>query len=266
MANIMTQVTKSSDASLQKKYRNGRFPLLKQYVGSFIRIKSGQVEYGNDSIPFESPVGRVRITEFACNQHLVSVGLWREFSASELRPMPEPPSWGWQEFDPIVNVSLKDVVQFTDWVYKTTNIETRLPSEFEWEYIAKSGLNKDADQYWQDLYVKHLGPDILDPDVSTLRINRNSNHMRSPTGVCDLFGNVLQWTLSIRRKHDHIDPRIIVPRKHQIGYWHYIVRGSSWRDRQRDDLDAIRCSRRQAFSFDTRDLEVGFRLCKLGAK
>jgi formylglycine-generating enzyme required for sulfatase activity len=259
---IMVQKVNSTVGSLQTKYRSGRFPALKQYVGSFIRIKSGHVDYGNDRVPFESPAGRIRIAEFSCNRHPVSVRLWREFSKSELRPMPDPPSWGWQEFDPIVNVSLADVLQFTDWVYKASGIETRLPSEFEWEYIAKFGLTTNPDQYWQDMYVKHLGVNVLDPDVPTLRVNRTMNLMSSSSGVSDLFGNVLQWTLSIRRKYDHIDPRIIVPKKHQIGYWHYIVRGSSWRDRQRDDLDAVRCSRRQAFSFDTRDLEVGFRLCK----
>lgn len=119
-------------------------------------------------------------------------------------PIREPGYWRDQQFNnplqPVVAICWYEAVAYTQWLRAQTNQPFRLPTEVEWEAAAR-GLSA-RDYAWGDTF---------DP----LRGNTVATKMRRPTpvgvfvegttpeGVCDLSGNVSEWTSSLMSSGDN---------------------------------------------------------------
>ncbi|MBK80725.1 MAG: hypothetical protein CMQ43_07420 [Gammaproteobacteria bacterium] len=88
--------------------------------------------------PSERPARRVTLTQpFAAGVYEVTVAEYGRFAAATGRT-PEgdadaEPAW------PVSQVSFEDAAAYADWLSEQTGARYRLPSEAEWEYLARGG-------------------------------------------------------------------------------------------------------------------------------
>ncbi|MCS6884980.1 MAG: SUMF1/EgtB/PvdO family nonheme iron enzyme [Acidobacteriota bacterium] len=115
-----------------------------------------------------------------------------------------PPS-GWKDGKypsgegdlPVVGVSWQDCVDYCNWRSKMTGKTYRLPTQEEWEFVARNGSSQlyPWGNEWKPVAnTKEAGRGKL-VDVGTFRQGENS------FGMSDLIGNAAEWTSS-----DYIPP------------------------------------------------------------
>ena len=134
---------------------------------------------------------------------------------------------------PVNYVSYEDAVEYANWLTKKdgTNIY-RLPSETEWE-LAAGHMPKDAD------FNNH----VVDGRVS---VNEYSTKTRGAHGAVDFWGNVWEWTSTIRETSNNTN---------YLG-----VKGGSWKSARTDCRTEHRKeSREESVGYD----DVGFRVIQV---
>lgn len=112
------------------------------------------------------------------------------------------PRFPQQSSHPVVCVTLKDALLFSRWLSTQTNRNYRLPTDAEWEHLARAG---DLEPRFWDQIVATDGcsmgnlrqggedtrcRDVADSTTATGRFPANA------FGVFDLLGNVAEWTCS----------------------------------------------------------------------
>ncbi|MCR4415110.1 MAG: SUMF1/EgtB/PvdO family nonheme iron enzyme [Thermoguttaceae bacterium] len=185
---------------------------------------------------------------------------------------------------PVVRVSWLRAMAFCDWLSRRTGLRCSLPTEAQWEYACRAGTetafwfgDRDADfspfanvadvklrDFATDPYTIH-GPlpkytrydDWIPRDTRhndrglvTVEVGR---YRPNPWGLCDMHGNVWEWTLTSYRSYpyDAADGRDApTPEGKKV------VRGGSWRDRPRH----CRSSARWAYPAWQGVYNVGFRV------
>ena len=142
------------------------------------------------SLVFQRPAGRVALSD---------LGQWWRFTfgANWRRPLGPGSSIEGLDDHPVVHVAYADALAYADWAGKA------LPSEAEWEYAARGGLD-GADyawgaelapagrmlaNYWQGAF----------PSVNTLldgweRTSPVRSYSANGFGLHDMIGNVWEWT------------------------------------------------------------------------
>lgn len=172
---------------------------------SMIVIPSGRLRMGADNGYLEeAPVHDVVVPSFAMDRHLVTNAQFKEFCHLTGRAFPQSPRWEHlpDSFNicpdhPVVNVSFEDAAAYAEWRGK------RLPTEAEWEYAARGGL-QDARYPWGDAEPGSDRAQYATRDSSyQWRDWRHSTGYRYtapvglfPTnayGLYDMAGNVWEW-------------------------------------------------------------------------
>lgn len=92
---------------------------------------------------------------------------------------------------PVWGVSLGDTNSFMDWLTQETGHKFRLPTEAEWEYAAKG--NENNEYPFGKVYDRNLCNTRESGIGYTTPVDKYSK-FSSPFGVCDLPGNVEEWT------------------------------------------------------------------------
>ena len=106
-------------------------------AGKFIM---GSPENELDRNASEGPPHEVTIAKpFALSKFEVTFEEWDACVAAAACPR-VPDRWG-REKMPVINVSWVDAKQYVSWLSQLTGKEYRLPTEAEWEYAARAGVN-----------------------------------------------------------------------------------------------------------------------------
>ena len=92
---------------------------------------------------------------------------------------------------PVVQVSHKDALAFSAWAGK------RLPTEEEWEAAAKG--NTTNPYPWGRDWHNSLGNFGTSQLGGTASIDSSEREGTSPFGICDLLGNVYEWTSTLHK-------------------------------------------------------------------
>lgn len=178
--------------------------------------------------------------------------------------MPEGSSWG-KDTRPVINVSWNDVQTYLDWISEKTGRVYRLPSEAEWEYAARAGVQA---RYQHGDDPKTLCRVGNGADLATNFNNRNDCYDRigretapvgsyeaNPLGLFDLIGNVWEWTQDCWNSSYESAPAT-------GDAWDTgdctqgVIRGGSWGSYPHN----LRFATRQGLDRTYRGHEVGFRI------
>lgn len=112
-----------------------------------VYVRGGEFTMGNLADPWvqdENPTHHVRLGSFWAGQFEVTFEEYDAFVAATNRRRPNDNGFGRGD-RPVINVTWDDAVAYTRWLSEQTGATYRLPSEAEWEYLARAGSKTD---YW----------------------------------------------------------------------------------------------------------------------
>ncbi len=222
-----------------------------------VEIPAGRFKMGNlqsNKNQEELPVHQVSIKSFAIGRYEVTFKEYDQFVKATGRRKPKDYTWG-RCNRPVIDVSWQDAQAYTKWLTKQTKRQYRLPSEAEWEYVARAGTT--TNYWWGNKIGKNLA-NCADcgskwDDQKTAPVGY---FLPNPFGVYDTVGNVWEWVADpwhSNYKDAPKDGRIW----ESGGNWDYrIIRGGSWYINSKDSRAASR-SRSQP---ENRNSLFGFRV------
>lgn len=180
----------------------------------WVKIPGGRFRTGDNEIAkrdrnWPAPESMQTVAEFEIGRLPVTVQEYAKFvEESGL----QPDEWRAQlehRSRPVVNVLKAHVDGYCEWVKRKLGRECRLPTEIEWEFAARGA---DSRKYaWGN----------PEPDATRCNIDRWIGSAspaglfpagRTPEGVCDMTGNVWEWTSSPHEKYSGA----------------FVIRGGSW--------------------------------------
>lgn len=166
---------------------------------------------------------------------------------------------------PVSHVTWHEAKAYTEWLSGRTGMDYRLPSESEWEYVARantttpyySGVAITSEQAnFDGRYDWRVGS-ALTPNVYMGRTQEVGVLEPNAFGLHDVHGNVGEWTLDCYVGHYRGAPEDGRPRDTE-SCLRRVVRGGSWKDKPWD----LRSARRLADGPDERSSEIGFRVVR----
>ncbi len=222
---------------------------------AFTYIQGGSFQMGDaaDGRKRETPVHIVTVDGFAAGLYEVTFEEYDKFCAATGRVKPDDEDWG-RGNRPIINVSWEDANAYATWLSQQTGLNVSLPSEAQWEYMARAGTTS---RFW-------TGDTLPKNRASCVECGSEfDNRMTAPVGsfmpnrwgIFDTAGNVGEWILDdwhVNYKGAPIDGPAWLngntdEKVYRGGAWNYPLRGLA---------SATRDWSKKSTALDT----VGFRL------
>jgi len=142
---------------------------------------------------------------------------------------------------PIIGVSWYDAKVYTQWLSQITGESYRLPTEKEWEYVAKAG--KPSEWLWSfGNNEKELTKYAWYKENSNGTTHQVGKKLPNPWGIYDIYGNVWEWCEDWT--------------SHEKRYKY--LRGGSWYGGDNN----TRATLHGKYSPSNRDNDVGFRILR----
>jgi len=256
-----------------------------------VRIPAGEFLMGQeDGLPDERPVGRVRIEKaFWMGRCEVTNEQFAQFDPGHDSRWENndfikfgPGELGWtlaRPTQPVVRVPWTQAMAFCRWLSQKTGRPFTLPTEAQWEYACRAGT---ATPFWYGTVDGDFSrtanlsdrshqtietfdypgrPDVIPPwRPADTRFDDHSrvsapvgSYQANPWGLCDMHGNVAEWTRSEYRPYPFREAGKEAPGAKRV------VRGGSWYD----PPERCRAAFRQVYLADQPVYDVGFRvLCE----
>lgn len=164
--------------------------------GTFIMGSDTQNEYfewSGKRYYVNGPSHSERAKTFKLSKYEVTQKIWESIMGNN-------PSRFWGDDFPVTNVSWCDCQSFINTIKQLSDIEFRLPTEVEWEYVARKNLPDGSgyNEYIAKTEWTSNGKDKMPHSVGTKECNS--------FGVYDIIGNVREWT-SDHASLDYNHPR-----------------------------------------------------------
>ena len=199
----------------------------------------------------EKPVHRVRVDSFYMGRYPVTQALWKAVMGKENNP-----SQFKGDNMPVDRVSWVGAQNFIEKLNEISGKEYRLPTEAEWEFAARGGINSEGYLYAGSDKLKEVGWYGENSQNQTHQVGQK---LENELGLYDLSGNVWEWCQDLHGrdyyKQCHEQGLVQNPGGRAKGVFR-VLRGGRWIDAAR------RCqvSYRGDFIPGHRYVGVGFRL------
>ncbi|EDN67948.1 protein of unknown function DUF323 [Beggiatoa sp. PS] len=206
----------------------------------------------------EKPVHEVSIKSFAIGRYPVTFAEYDYFCKATNREKPDNRGWGRYK-RPVMNISWKDAVAYTDWLSKQTGNTYRLPSEAQWEYAARAGTETD---YWwgNDIGINQANCYLSGSQWSDIQTSPVGSFKPNPFGLYDTVGNVWEWCVdSWHENYQNAPTDGSVWNNNKKTNEYKVLRGGSWSN---NPINA-RAANRYRHKPDIRLNFLGFRVVAL---
>ena len=166
-----------------------------QNYPDLIKVPGGSFTMGDEwglGDDNEQPTHQVTLTDYFIGKTEVTVAQYRSYCNATGVSMPDEPSWGWHNNDPIVNVSWHDAIHYCDWLSEKLDKNILLPTEAQWEYAARGGSNSRGYKY-------SGGPSMAVgwyQDNSGTKVHPVATKKANELGLYNMSGNVREWCLN----------------------------------------------------------------------
>lgn len=193
-----------------------------QIEPEMVLIQAACVELGSLSIGQQSnPLREVCIESFYINRYEVTFSEYDEFTRETGLAARHDLGFG-RESRPVVDVNWFDAVAYADWLSSKTGEKYRLPTDAEWEYVARAGAELGFKYSWGAELVPNLAncKDCGSTWGSQMSAPVGSFEPNS-FGVYDMHGNVWEWTSDCFYTDS---PKKVRDLHCKVG----VVRGGSW--------------------------------------
>ncbi len=228
----------------------GQKAIIQQIVADMVPIAGGTFVMGNNKSPSKDEAEHpVMLTPFFMNKFEVSQEQWAAI-------MGQQPSLNKGcAVCPVENVSWEDVMIFLRKINSISNHQFRLPTEAEWEYVARMGGKEEIETAGgAEAYIQKAAWAYLNSGNRSHPVGKKQPNV---AGIYDLFGNVSEWCMDwygaffFQEDFTEKDPEGPPLGKDKI------IRGGNYKDYQGD---RFRPSFRNKANPKTKTSEIGFRL------
>lgn len=163
-----------------------------------ISIPTGSFFMGNKDDPLAMPVHKVTINKpFAMSKYEITFDDYDMFAQATNRALPSDSRWG-RGNRPVINVSFEDARAYASWLSETTGKKYRLPTESEWEYVARA---ETTSLFWWSDDVKEAsgrancrrGCNSKFSGLFGAKTAPVGSYPANAFGVYDTAGNVAEW-------------------------------------------------------------------------
>ena len=248
---LAKQKPKKTSKKAEKKKNPSKYP----DIPEMIEIPTGSFVMGsNHGSPDQKPPHRIKMKKkFAIGKYEVNFSQYDAFAKATKQKKPDDLGWG-RGSRPVINVSLQNAKDYAIWLSKKTKRIFRLPTEMEWEYVARTGFKSKLG--FNDLIglgdancdgCRYFWESAKTVDVGSFEANKY--------GIHDLFGNVWEWTCSTYTKRYNGEEKYCADKNDLVGKT-IAVRGGGW-----NSFSATLRSYVRYNNFPTyRGKDLGFRL------
>ncbi len=221
-------------------------------------FRQGDVEGLGEA--WRNPVRTVTIPAFSMGQYEVTFEEYDKFAIATGRALPNDQRWG-RGLRPVINVSWEDAKAYTEWLSEATNKRFRLPTESEWEYVARSG---DKQEVWagtsdEDQLSEYAIYQANSGNRTAVVGSKEANSF----GLKDVSGNVWEWVedcLHVTYKGGPVDGSAWLE-VDSGDCTQRVIRGGSWDGRPVSLWTSYRGGSYSA----NRSFTIGFRLAQAGS-
>ena len=236
----------------------------------FVPVPGGCFRMGDtfgDGQGDEKPGHEVCVNGFSMGKYEVTNAQYRKFKQGHNSGAYEGNSLN-NDSQPVSNVSWYDAVEYAQWLSKMSGRTYRLPSEAEWEYAARGGVN--GRNFWDDdprgacryangadLTAKSQWPAWTTTNCDDgFRVAAPVGSFKANAfGLHDMMGNAWEWTNDWYDAEYYFNSPKDNPHGPSSGSLR-IPRGGGWGNAS----ECVRVSDRNGFAPDFRILFLGFRL------
>ncbi len=223
-----------------------------------VELPAGSYEMGSsgNSLNFdEGPRHQVSLSAFSVSKFEVTFAEYDRFARASGRRLPYDESWGRGD-RPVINVSWEDARAYARWLSEQTGNTYRLPTEAEWEYVARAGV--DTKFWWNGGGdTPHANCFNCGSEWDSKRTAPVGSFGANDFGLHDVTGNVQEWTADCYHGSYHGAPA-------DGSAWQFpecvmrVVRGGAYTS----PLDSLRSAKRSQYDQDTRLDNIGFRVVR----
>jgi len=237
--------------------------------GSFgpemVKIPTGQFRMGDiqgTGDVDEQPVHRASIDNFAIGRYEITFAEYDRFAQTTGKIKSNDEGWG-RGNRPVINVSWQDAMDYTAWLSQQTDKQYRLPTEEQWEYIARAGTTT---QYWWGNTIgnKRANCNGCGSSWDFRKTAPVGSFSANAFNLYDIVGNVWEWTCSkYEAKYNGQEQYCLSSHRGiHVSPHKVVLRGGSWNDKPK----VVRVSNRYPIWLTQRKKYIGFRVCRLGTR
>ena len=156
-----------------------------------VTIPAGRFQMGGNRYDSEKPIHLVSIKTFAMSRYEITFDEYDAFAKATGKTKPNDHGWG-RGNRPVINVSWHDAVAYTEWLSEQTSQQYRLPTEAEWEYVARAGT--ETNYWWGNEIGKNWANcDGCGGEWDNKQTAPVGSFKANPFGLYDTAGNVWEW-------------------------------------------------------------------------